>query len=231
MKVALWGDSLTDGKPGVAFVNVLKERLPDIQFVNYGKPGDTLKSMYKRLYEEKVETRYDMVFIWIGVNDIYSKALGVKQHPVVRDEQEFKDYYQKVIELAQNWTSKIIIVTPAIIGEQPENQWNKELGRFVSIMKELPLLFSNVILLDIHKLFVDVLKDQASSNYITLKPLKVIGDVLFIKKPEKVEKKSKSRGLILTLDGVHLNGKGANLVAKYYEEQILSYGEGALNTH
>lgn len=44
MKIACIGDSLTDGKPGVSFVKILKKRFPEIRFVNLGKAGETVKA-------------------------------------------------------------------------------------------------------------------------------------------------------------------------------------------
>lgn len=44
MKIALFGDSLTEGRPGVSYFNILKKKFPNITFVNLGKPGETVKS-------------------------------------------------------------------------------------------------------------------------------------------------------------------------------------------
>ena len=52
MKIALMGDSLTEGRPGVSFHTILEDRFPNITFVNLGKPGETVKSLYTRLLEK-----------------------------------------------------------------------------------------------------------------------------------------------------------------------------------
>src|SRR5690625_7743625 len=69
MKIALIGDSLTEGRPGVSFFNILKEKFPNITFINLGKPGETVKSLHTRLLKTKLDIDYDLTFLWIGVND------------------------------------------------------------------------------------------------------------------------------------------------------------------
>ena len=75
MKIALIGDSLTEGRPGVSFANMLKERFPKDSFVNLGKPGETVKSLYSRLTKTGLDDDFDLAFLWIGTNDVYSKLL------------------------------------------------------------------------------------------------------------------------------------------------------------
>ncbi|WP_342567386.1 hypothetical protein MKY09_01325 [Psychrobacillus sp. FSL K6-4046] len=62
MKVALIGDSLTEGRPGVSFVNILKEKFPSDSFVNLGKPGETVKSLYSRLIKTGLDADFDGSF-------------------------------------------------------------------------------------------------------------------------------------------------------------------------
>jgi hypothetical protein len=45
-------------------------------------------------------------------------------------------------------------------------------------------------------------------------------DVLFYKKPSRIDKLSKERGLQFTLDGVHFNSSGAQIVADVYASAI-----------
>jgi len=50
--------------------------------------------------------------------------------------------------------------------------------------------------------------------------IRVMKDVLFYKNPLRIDRLSKKRGLHLTLDGVHLNSKGAELVVEEYTAVI-----------
>lgn len=55
--------------------------------------------------------------------------------------------------------------------------------------------------------------------------MRVLLDVLFYKNPLRIDKLSQKRGLHVTLDGVHLNSKGANIVAQQYSSIIELYGD------
>ncbi|MBO1580673.1 hypothetical protein [Bacillus sp. XF8] len=80
--------------------------------------------------------------------------------------------------------------------------------------------YQNVYYLDLHKEFTETLANWNSSEYVTTKPIRVILDVLLLRKQKRIEDISKRRGLHLTLDGVHLNSNGAALVANQYTHMI-----------
>lgn len=226
MKIALIGDSLTEGRPGVSFYNILKEEFPNITFVNLGKSGETVKSLYMRLLETKLEEDYDLAFLWIGVNDVYSKLLSVQAQPVTQNLDEFKDYYEKVLELIIGTSKKVVTVSPAIVGENTENTHNNEIKELNALIQNITRNHSNVSFLDIHPVFLNHLSNLNCSNYISTKVMRVMVDVLFYKKPSRVDKISKERGLYLTMDGIHLNSAGAEIVAGMYASEIKRSIEG-----
>ena len=49
MRIAFFGDSLTYGKLGVSYINIIKKEYPDFELLNFGKNGDTVNSLYKRI--------------------------------------------------------------------------------------------------------------------------------------------------------------------------------------
>lgn len=59
-----------------------------------------------------------------------------------------------------------------------------------------------------------------SSDYISISAIRVMKDVLFYKNPIRIDKLSKKRGLHVTIDGVHLNSDGAQVVAEQYASMI-----------
>ena len=220
MKIALIGDSLTEGRPGVSFYNILKEKFPVITFVNLGKPGESVKSLYTRLKKEKLETDYDLSFLWIGVNDVYSKLLKVQAQPVAKDHGEFRDYYEKVLELIIESSKKVIVVTPALVGENPNNAPNNEIKELNILIQSIASKHDTVSFLNMQSVFLNNLSENNSSDYISTKVVRVMMDVLFYKKPSRIDKLSKERGLHFTLDGVHLNSTGAQIVAETYASEI-----------
>ncbi|MEH7225588.1 SGNH/GDSL hydrolase family protein [Bacillus sp. JJ1566] len=220
MKIGLIGDSLTEGRPGVSFVNILKENYPTISFDNLGKPGESVKSLHTRLTKIKLETDYDLIFLWIGVNDIYSKLMRVQAQPVAKDPGEFREYYNEVLKIIIASSKHVITVSPALVGETSQNQPNKELKHLSSIIKSLSSDHINVSFLDMHSVFEKHLSIVTSSDYLSIKVMRVMLDVLFYKNPSTIDRLSKKRGLHFTLDGIHLNSAGAALVADEYSTMI-----------
>lgn len=95
MKIGLIGDSLTEGRPGVSFINILKDRYPNMTLVNLGKPGESVKSLHTRLTKTKLDADYDLSFLWIGVNDVYSKLLTVQASLLQKTIGNFRSFSTK----------------------------------------------------------------------------------------------------------------------------------------
>lgn len=220
MKVGLIGDSLTDGRPGVSFSNLLKEKYPNLTFVNLGKSGETVKSLHIRLTKTTLDTDYDLTFLWIGVNDVYSKMLKVQAQPVAINHEEFQEYYNKIIEMVLASSKHIVAVSPAVVGENTTNDANKELRELSSIMQSISSKHPNTSFLNLQSVFEQHLSNVRSSEYIGTSVMSVMKDVLFYKNPTRINQLSTKRGLHLTLDGIHLNSRGAAIVADEYATLI-----------
>ncbi|SES24166.1 GDSL-type esterase/lipase family protein [Psychrobacillus sp. OK032] len=219
MKIGFIGDSLTDGRPGVSFFHILKERYPTVTLVNLGKPGETVKSLHVRLTKTKLATDYDLIFLWIGVNDVYSKLLSIQAQPVVNSHEEFKEVYQQILDMIIASSRKVVTVSPSIVGEDLQNSPNQETNEFASLIESISKKKS-VDYVNIQAVFKEHLVKVNSSDYISTNPMRVMLDVFFYKKPTKIDKLSKKRGLHLTLDGIHLNSTGAQIVADVYATNI-----------
>src|SRR5690625_3812074 len=125
MKIGLIGDSLTEGRPGVSFINILKDKYPDITLDNLGKPGESVKSLLTRLTKTTLDPDYDLSILWIGVNDVYSKLLKVQAQPIASDHGEFQDLFTKVLEVVIASSKQVVAVSPAIVGEDMQSAPNK----------------------------------------------------------------------------------------------------------
>ena len=220
MKITLIGDSLTEGRPGVSFFNLLVEKYPDITFYNDGKPGETVKSLFSRLTESTLETDYDIAFLWIGVNDVYSKLLKVQAQPITENLQEFSEYYYKVLNIILAYSKYVVVVSPAVVGENINNSSNGDLRDLSAAIQSISNHHPNVHFLDMRNNFEKQLANIHPSDYISTGILTIMKDVFFNKKLTRIDKLSKKRGLHLTLDGIHLNSKGALTVANEYSFMI-----------
>ncbi|NLP50072.1 SGNH/GDSL hydrolase family protein [Bacillus sp. RO1] len=219
MKVTCIGDSLTEGKPGVSYFNMLKKKYPDIKFVNLGKGGETVKSLHTRITKNKIDQDFELAFLWVGVNDIYSKLLKVQAQPIARNSEEFRQYYENVLETVMQFTKEVVVVSPALIGENL-NSSNRGLLNLSIILKEISKEHKNVSFIDLHQAFTKQLETLQSSEYLSTGLGRLVKDVFLYRSPKRVDRLAEERGLHLTIDGVHLNSKGANIVVEEYAKVI-----------
>jgi lysophospholipase L1-like esterase len=75
VRIAFYGDSLTEGWPGAGFMPLLAARLPGHTLLNRGRAGDTTSDILARLRRDGVE-RVDLAVVWIGTNDAFAAAGG-----------------------------------------------------------------------------------------------------------------------------------------------------------
>jgi lysophospholipase L1-like esterase len=226
IQIACFGDSLTEGAPGVGFFKLLEKDFPGHSFYNYGKIGDTVISLYERL-RQTAPDKYDISFLWVGGNDVLAKILYkssiLGQEPDQKPSktvEEFVDYYKRTLNLLLLNSRHIIAVSPLTVGEDFNNEWNMQMEQLSLAIKQLIAEYSNVTYIDIRSEFAGILKNHKSSDYFTKSAIGILRDIARLKTPEQVDQKSLERGLVLTLDGIHLNSKGAQLVREIFGKAI-----------
>ena len=226
-RISFWGDSLTRGTPGASFFKILKSELSEYELLNYGKGGDTVVSLYRRIEGMGFNTASDIAFLWAGTNDVFAKiswshaALKVATNqPRAKDHEEFERYYQKCIEILRQKATKVITVPPLFMGEELQSQWNQEMEQLSSIIEQASASHANVEFLDLRKHIIPKLENKTISNYFPNSLTRIALDTMQLKHDDQVEQMSTMRGLSYTLDGVHLNCKGAKLVAEAFLQAI-----------
>lgn len=227
MNIIFFGDSLTEGIPGISYLDILREKLPHHTLVNAGKGGDTVISLHKRIKKMNLNKNYDIAFLWVGTNDILVHIS--KKNPIIKmccmqpwakNINDFSDRYQKLLKMISKNAKKIFVVSPAIIGEDVNNRWNKKLGELSLEIKKISSKFKNVDYIDMHKEFTSFLSTKKPSKFILDGIFRDVIAAWLFNIPERVEKKSRERGLYLTLDGAHLNAAGAQMVSNIFLECI-----------
>lgn len=228
MKIAFLGDSITRGIPKVSYFHMLEEQLNTHTLVNYGKGGDTVSSLTRRIKRINHLNEFDLVFVFIGVNDIYSKIN--KSHEIIKtlrrqywskDDKEFRENYLGLINYLENKCKKIVVVPPLLFGEDLTNEFNQELHVYIEIIKDIISSYSQIDYLDVYSKFVEYLSDKEIVSYLPDSLFRTGMDATILRHDEQVDHESESRGLHLTLDGVHLNSKGAAILS----EMIIEYLE------
>lgn len=185
-KVIFFGDSITQaGVQNNGYINLLKKTLDPNQYelIGAGVGGNKVYDLYLRMEEDVLNKKPDLVFIYVGINDVWHK-LGARTGT---DYDKYLKFYQALINKIQANGSKVVLCTPTVIGEKKNdaNEVDADLNLYAKGVRELAAK-NNLPLCDLRKAFVDY---ENANNTNDLE-----------------------KG-ILTTDKVHLNDKGNQLVA------------------
>ena len=225
MKIAFYGDSLTEGIAEASYLAYLRKLEPEHELINYGRGGDTVISLYRRIIRQKLDQPVDLSFLFVGVNDIfvllswnYPLLKAIFRQPWVKDVAEFTAYYQKTLALLTARASHVFAVSPLIIGEDVSNEWNKRVEALGEAIRQTD--YQNVDYIDLRADFISALNGHPISPYLPKSATRIGLDALLLRRNEQIDHQAATRGLHLTLDGVHLNSKGARLVAENFSKAI-----------
>lgn len=220
MKIAFLGDSITEGVPGVSFVKLLEQRYQNHEFINYGKGGDTISSLYKRIHKIPNLDQFDAIVLFVGVNDLFGKLTcmyriikTLMRQRWAKNIDVFQKQYQDTLEFLLTKASRIIVIPPLLIGEDIHNKWNTTLSKYVQTIESLLTTYPSIEYLDIRKQVLDYLKDKTISDFIPSNVFELLQDVRELHSDLEVDERSQARGLHLTLDGVHINSIGATILS------------------
>ena len=185
-KVIFFGDSITQmGVWKNGYISLLKKSLDTTKFelIGAGIGGNKVYDLYLRMEEDVLNKKPDLVFIYVGINDVWHK-LGAKTGT---DYDKYLKFYQALINKIQANGSKVVLCTPSVIGEKKNgtNEIDGDLDKYAAGIRELAAK-NNLPLCDLRKAFIDY---EIANN------------------PEDKEKG------VLTSDKVHLNDVGNKFVA------------------
>ena len=190
-QVVFLGDSITEeGRTlELGFINLLEESLDSEKFNLIGKgiSGDKVSDLLVRYEDDVLVQNPDIVFIYIGINDVWHSYDVGKGSDI--------DFYEKglrkIITDIKKRGAKIILCTPTVIGERVtfedelEVKRDQELDAFAGVVRNLSSEF-NTELLDLRTIFKNyIVENNQNNDYQDF----------------------------LTDDGVHLNDAGNKLIA------------------
>jgi lysophospholipase L1-like esterase len=190
-KVVFFGDSITQAgvQPGgyirlMDSLVALDKKSADYELIGAGIGGDKIYDLYLRMEEDVLKKQPDIVVIYVGVNDVWHKSSS----GTGTDYNKFGRFYEAVVAKLQAAGIKVIICTPAVIGERTDhsNPQDGDLNFYSQWIRNFAAKKS-IPLVDLRSLFIQY---NLGNN------------------PE-----NKESG-ILTRDRVHLTPAGNNLVAK-----------------
>lgn len=188
-KILFFGDSITQMgvEPG-GYISVMKDMLAKesndgYELIGSGFGGNKVYDLYLRMREDVIAQSPDITLVYVGVNDVWHKSL----FGTGTDADKFEKFYRAIIKDLKAAGSKVILVTPATIGEKKDysNQQDGDLNKYSQIIRNIAA-DNDIPVCDLHAIFHNY---EVEHN------------------PENAD-----RG-ILTTDGVHLNDAGNRLVA------------------
>lgn len=194
-RVVFFGDSITQAgvKPG-GYIDLLQKTLPADKFelMGAGIGGNKIYDLYLRMDEDVLTKKPDVVIVWVGVNDVWHKS----SYGTGTDPDKFVKFYEAVIKKLQAANARVVLVTPATIGEKTDfsNQQDGDLNLYSQLIRDLAKQYNLPV--------VDLRKEFLAHNL-------------------KANPDNKDRG-ILTSDRVHLNDAGNQFVADQMAKMLRS---------
>jgi lysophospholipase L1-like esterase len=185
-KIIFFGDSITQAgvQPG-GYVDLIKKALDPTKYevIGAGIGGNKVYDLFFRMEDDVLIKKPDLVVIYIGVNDVWHKATS----KTGTDFDKFSKFYQGLITKIQNNGAKVVLCTPAVIGEKKDggNEMDADLDKYSGAIREL-----------------------ATKNKLPLCDLRTI-----FKEYDAVNNPDNKDKGILTSDGVHLNALGNQTLA------------------
>jgi lysophospholipase L1-like esterase len=217
MKKTLFiGDSLIEGRPGASIVDAYQKSFQNEEVINAGKGGDTVLSILKRVKKSVDFKDIDQIVLLVGVNDVFSRLnlrhrlLKILLNQIwTTNLSHFERRYQELLNYLLEQCSNIIVISPILMGEDINNKWNTELEKYVDVIKEICQKM-NIEFVNMRTILIEELKGKKQSDYLPYQLQSILNDTKL--DMEEVTRVSEERGLFFTLDGVHLNQFGVNLV-------------------
>ena len=197
-KVIFFGDSITSsGASGNGYITLLdravKKSHPELKvfLVNSGNSGNKVPNLQARLHSDVLSKKPTVLFIYIGITDVWhDTAWDGSGTPPYA----FKAGLRHIIEKSRDRGATIVLATPSVIGEKTDgtNELDKRLDEYAQLSRDLAKEM-NVTLCDLRGSFLEYLKQH---------------------NPQNLDKG------VLTVDRVHLNDLGNELVAHKAAEAI-----------
>lgn len=185
VKVVFFGDSITQAgiKPG-GFISLMQASQTSYELIGAGIGGNKVYDLYFRMEDDVLKLKPEIVVIYVGVNDVWHK----QTYQTGTDPNKFTGFYSEMIKKMQSAGIKVIVCTPAVIGEKTDfsNPQDGDLNSYSQLIRNLAKQY-NCTLVDLRKEFLAYNLAHNPDN--------------------------KESG-ILTTDRVHLNPAGNKLVAE-----------------
>jgi lysophospholipase L1-like esterase len=135
--------------------------------------------------------------------------------PWAEDLDAFRSQYAGLLALVGEAAGRVIAASPLLIGENLNNEWNQKLARYIAVTRE-EADRAGAEFVDLRARAAGLLAGKPISSYLPTSHWRTLLDGLTLLTDDQIARMSSRRGLHLTLDGVHLNPTGAEMVAEAF---------------
>jgi lysophospholipase L1-like esterase len=226
-RIACFGDSITEGRPGISYLRYLKKN-----YVNFGLGGDTLLGLTKRIEYYLSKHSCNTFIIEIGTNDILLPFLRKRTErwrkivdrliargsvPLATRSDFAVEYERLICKLLDR---KIFVVNIPCLGENLENDLNVKVRAYNEVIENLCQKYG-ITYIDFNGWQREIINNNPVSDYfISENPYVTLLDSLTTTYLDLSSWISNKRKLVLTVDGVHLNKRGAKGLADLIEKNV-----------
>ncbi len=140
-RVIFFGDSITQmGMEPGGYIDLMtgmlkaKNQEDRFELIGAGIGGNKVYDLYLRLEEDVLSKKPDIVFIFVGVNDVWHKTWGTGT-----DADKFELFYRALIHKIRAAGAEVILCTPAVVGEKTDfsNSLDGDLNKYSGIVRNL----------------------------------------------------------------------------------------------
>jgi acyl-CoA thioesterase I len=158
LKIIFIGDSITASNKntdperlGNGYVRMIKEVLPeDVKVINKGVNGHRVTDLAFRWERDVIDLEPDLLSVSIGINDVWRQLDSPDLTQI--DVSKFEEVYRELLSQLPA-TTKLVLMEPTIIKENPQSQGNQMLIPYVDVVRKLAVEF-DAVLVPTHDIFI-----------------------------------------------------------------------------
>ena len=227
--VACVGASVTHGRISVSYVSLLEARLGErFQFANAGRNGDLAFSLLQRL-DAVVALRPEFVLLQIGTNDVnasFSAQVArrfqrLKKLPVLPSRDFYRESLAAIVrQLRQRTDARVALLSLPLFGEDLESVFNERARSYNQIIRDVASS-EGVRYLPLHESMAAIIGSEPQSRPAPPSNRQVaLAQVQRFLLGRSLDEIGARYGYRLLSDGVHLNTRGAAVVADLIEAYL-----------
>jgi lysophospholipase L1-like esterase len=224
MKLLCIGDSLTRGQVSSDYVAMLSQRLPSATVVNAGVNAEPSAVLAARLPGLVERYRPTVVTVLTGTNDMRAilndrDLASLRKRWSLTTDPTPDAYRAALTAIVRTTATTTALLSPPTLGDNLDSTANVLAGQFAAIAREVAIA-EGATYLPLFELTIDALRQKGPRPGAAYRPgatyaARAAMRHFFLR--QSLDTVSRSRGLLLTTDTVHLNSQGAAIVADLAE--------------